>query len=102
VIVLPNNKDTIKTREKVQLFVKQKLSLDIPLAKTSIRKVSWGIDFLGFTILPQATLLRNKTKHKIYQNISRKNAHSYLAILKHCNSHNLKAKILAMEKVYKI
>jgi len=102
VIVFPNNKDTIQVREKVRLFVKQKLSLDIPLAKTSIRKLSWGVDFLGFTILPQATILRDKTKHKIYANISIKNAHSYLAILKHCNSHNLKTKILAMEKVYKI
>lgn len=102
VIVLPNNQDTINVRGKVRLFVKQKLSLDIPFAKTSIRKVSWGVDFLGFTILPKATLLRDKTKHKIYTNITRKNAHSYLAILKHCNSHNLKTKILAMEKIYKI
>ncbi|MFZ2149674.1 MAG: reverse transcriptase/maturase family protein [Minisyncoccia bacterium] len=102
VVVSSNNKDLLKIREKIIIFVKQKLSLDIPLAKTSIRKISWGVDFLGFTILPKAILLRDKTKHKIYENISRKNAHSYLAILKYCNSHNLKTKILAMEKVFRI
>lgn len=102
VVVSPDSKDIIKTREKIMIFVKQKLFLDIPFAKTSIRKISWGVDFLGFTILPKAVMLRNKTKNKIYANISRKNAHSYLAILKHCNSYNLKTKIVAMEKIYKI
>ena len=72
------------------------------MTKTDIRKISWGVDFLGFTILPEAMLLRDKTKNKIYENINRKNMHSYLGILKHCNSLNLKTKILSMEKVYKI
>ncbi len=102
VVVSSDSKDLIKIKEKIIVFVKQKLFLDIPLAKTSIRKISWGVDFLGFTILPEAVMLRNKTKNKIYANISIKNAHSYLAILKHCNSYNLKTKIVAMEKIYKI
>lgn len=102
VFVFQNNTGIENVRDKVIAFVREKLSLEIPLNKTSIRKVSWGIDFLGFTILPQAILLRDKTKQKIYANINRKNAHSYLAILKHCNSYNLKAKILSMEKIYEI
>lgn len=91
-----------ETRNKIILFIKDKLLLDIPLGKTSIRKIDWGIDFLGFTILPRAILLRNKTKNKIYENISLKNIHSYFGILEHCNSHNLKKKILSMERVDRI
>jgi len=102
VIVFKNNKNIVNIRDKVILFVKDKLSLDIPIQKTSIRKIGWGVDFLGFVILPEAVLLRDKTKNKIYANISRKNAHSYLSLLTHCNSHNLKTKILAMEKIYEI
>lgn len=102
VIVFQNNKNIVNTKDKIILFVKEKLFLDIPIAKTSIRKISWGVDFLGFVILPKAKLLRDKTKNKIYTNINRKNVHSYLAILKRCNSRNLKTKILSMEKVYKI
>jgi len=102
VIVFQNNKNIENLRNKIISFVKEKLYLEIPLTKTSIRKISWGIDFLGFTILPEAILLRDKTKHKIYSNINIKNAHSYLSILKHCNSHNLMAKILSMEKLYEI
>jgi len=102
VIVFHNKKEIVATRDKILFFTKEKLHLDIPIQKTSIRKIGWGIDFLGFTVLPQAILLRDKTKNKIYANIERKNMHSYLSILKHCNSFNLKTKILAMEKTYKI
>lgn len=101
VIVFENNKNIVATRDAVILFVKEKLFLDVPIEKTSIRKIRWGVDFLGFTILPRAILLRDKTKNKIYANIQRKNMHSYLSILKHCNSFNLKTKILSMEKPYK-
>ena len=51
-------------RNKIIFFVKERLSLNIPLEKTSIRKIDWGVDFLGFTILPKATLLRNKQKNR--------------------------------------
>ena len=101
-LIFQNNKGIVDIRDKIILFAKEKLFLEIPLNKTSIRKIGWGIDFLGFTILPEAILLRDKTKHKIYSNINNKNIHSYLAILKHCNSFNLKTKILAMEKICEI
>jgi hypothetical protein len=99
VIVSESYEKLEEIRTKIILFTKEKLLLDIPLEKTSIKKINWGVDFLGFTILPEAVLLRNKTKHKIYENISPKNAHSYFGILEHCNSHNLKRKILSMEKL---
>lgn len=102
VIVFENNKNIVEVRDTIISFVKEKLFLEIPKEKTSIRKISWGVDFLGFVILPKAILLRDKTKNKIYSNINRKNVHSYLAILKYCNSFNLKTKLLSMEKIYKI
>lgn len=102
VIVSEFSEKLKEIRTKILLFVKEKLLLGIPLEKTSIRKINWGIDFLGFTILPKAVLLRNKTKNKIYTNISLKNAYSYFGILKHCNSYNLKRKILSMEKLGEI
>ena len=101
-LIFQNNTGVAEIRDKIISFAKEKLFLEIPLNKTSIRKIGWGIDFLGFTILPEAILLRDKTKHKIYANINRKNIHSYLGILKHCDSHNLKTKILAMEKLDEI
>ncbi len=102
VIVFENRKDIITVRDKIRLFAKERLFLDIPIEKTSIRKINWGVDFLGCVVLPRAVLLRDKTKHKIFVNINRGNMHSYLAILKHCNAFNLKTRILAMEKIYQV
>jgi len=102
VIVLGSPEKLKEVRSKIILFVKEKLLLDIPLEKTSLRKIDWGVDFLGFTILSKAVLLGNKTKSKMYANISPKNVCSYFGILKHCNSHNLRRKLLSMEKLNEI
>lgn len=102
VIAMDSLEKLKKIRHKIILFVKDKLLLTIPLEKTCLKKIAWGIDFLGFTILPKAVLLRNKTKNKIYANINLQNIHSYFSILKHCNSYNLKRKLLAVEKLNEI
>lgn len=99
VIVYDSKEWLEEIRVKIICFVKDRLLLDIPLEKTSIRKIGWGVDFLGFTILPKAVLLRNKTKNKMFVNMNSNNVHSYFGILKHCNSYNLKRKLLAMEKL---
>lgn len=101
-VIISNSKEKLEIiRNKIICFVNKFLLLSIPLEKTSIRKTSWGVDFLGFTILPRAVLLRNKTKNKIYSNIKPQNAYSYFGLLKYCNSFNLKRKILAMDKINK-
>lgn len=89
-------------RGQIVTFVNEKLLLDIPIEKTSLRKLEWGIDFLGFIILPNAVLLRDKTKSKIFNNINLENRHSYFGILERCNSHHLKKKILAMARLNEI
>lgn len=102
IIVSESYEELEEIKTKIILFVKEKLFLEIPIEKTSLRKIGWGIDFLGFTILPEAVLLRNKTKNKMYSNINLQNFCSYFGILQHCNSYNLKRKILAMEKFNEI
>ncbi len=95
VIASGNIKELVDVRDKIIKFVRDELLLEIPIAKTSIRKIGWGVDFLGYNILTRVALLRDKTKHKIYSNIDEKNIHSYMSILKHCSSYNLKNKILS-------
>lgn len=98
IIIMESKEKSEQIRDKIILFAKEKLLLDIPIEKTSVRKINWGVDFLGFTILPKAILLRNKTKNKMYSNINPQNIHSYFGILKHCDSYNLKRKLLLMVK----
>jgi len=95
-VVSNSLKDLEEIRDNIISFVANSLKLTIPFEKTSIRKVSWGIDFLGYVILPNAVLLRDKTKGKMYSNVSGYNISSYLGMLKHCNSHNLRQKIVSI------
>jgi RNA-directed DNA polymerase len=99
VIISKNKKFLENLRNKIISFVLKNLKLEIPLEKTCIRKINWGVDFLGFTILPEAVLLRNKTKQKIYERVNISNINSYLGILKHCNSYNLRKKIVSLDKL---
>ena len=99
-IIISNSKEKLnEIKDNIVNFVRQKLLLEIPNEKISIRKACWGIDFLGFVVLPNCVLIRDKTKNKMYLNISQKNITSYLGLLKHCNSYNLKRKILSMDKI---
>lgn len=99
VLVFQNDENCISTRDAIRCFAKEKLLLDIPIEKTSIRKLRWGVDFLGFVFLSNGMLLRNATKQKIYAHIHTENRHAYLPILQHCNAFNLKTKIMASDRL---
>ncbi len=95
-VILDDSKDRLEEYlPKIRSFLEAELQLEIPLHKASIRKLGWGIDFLGFTVLKDAVLLRNKTKGKMFANLTEENVSSYLNLLSHCNSYNLKQKIIA-------
>jgi len=95
--------------EKIKMLLKEKLMLDLPEEKTVFRKFGWGIDFCGSVVLPNAILLRNKTKGKMFAKIdivqgkliaekisigeARKTFDSYFGLLSHCRAHNLKVKM---------
>lgn len=109
-IILENNRDKLfEKTEKAKIFLKDILKLELPEEKTIFRKFKWGIDFCGCVVLPNAILLRNKTKGRMFENmftVARKLQHqkispsdarkifdSYFGLLSHCNAHNLRMKI---------
>jgi len=109
-IVLENNEEKLFLDiEKIRIFLKENLSLELPKEKTIFRKLNWGVDFCGCVILPKAILLRNKTKNRMFEKINaisrklraekislsdaRNIFDSYFGLLSHCKAHNLKNKI---------
>jgi len=109
-VVLEDNENGFSVNiKKIRIFLKEKLALDLPEEKTIFRKFGWGIDFCGSIVLPNAVLIRNKTKHRMFsrldaisrrlrdENISlskaRKTVDSYFGLLSHCKAYNLKNKI---------
>jgi len=109
-ILLENDRGKVfEKTEKTRIFLKNILKLDLPEEKTIFRKFRWGIDFCGCVILPNAVILRQKTKRRVLKNtlslsqkfsrriISPKNfwqvADSYFGLLKHCRTYDLKRKL---------
>ena len=93
-VILDNNsKRLAEYLRKIRDYLVINRLLEIPEHKADIRKLEWGIDFLGYTILPNAVLLRGKTKAKMFANVCEENISSYFGLLSHCNSFNLRQKL---------
>lgn len=63
--------------------------------KVEIRKLSQGIDFLGYVTLPEYRVLRTKTKKRMLHRIDGNNVSSYLGVLKHCEGYALRKAIVS-------
>lgn len=90
---------------KIVLFLEEKLSLKIHEEKTKIRKISQGIDFLGYIAFVSYMLVRTKTKKRMFKKFRAKiedyksgvisknsllqSLQSYLGFLSHAETHKI-------------
>lgn len=97
-ICISNNKNELEDHvEIVTKFLSEKLKLKLHPNKIIFRKLRWGIDFLGYIVLPRYVLPRAKTKRRILKKIEKKTDsenfeqafQSYLGYLSHACSHKL-------------
>lgn len=96
-VILAEKRDRLEEiLAEARYFLGQKLSLEIPDHKASIRKLARGADFLGYTLLPNAVLLRDRTKAKMFEKVCLKNINSYMGLMKHCDSRGLCQKVISL------
>lgn len=82
-------------------FLKTRLALDLHPRKLFIRKLTWGIDFLGYIVLPQYILPRTKTKNRLIRRLKEQvdsmsfmqSWASYCGYLSHASSYQLKEQL---------
>jgi hypothetical protein len=79
--------------EPINIFLNNRLKLNLHPDKIIVRKYNQGIDFLGYVTLPYYRVLRAKTKRRMFRKINDKNIQSYLGVLKHCCGYKLEFKI---------
>ncbi|OGY25518.1 MAG: hypothetical protein A2Z11_03775 [Candidatus Woykebacteria bacterium RBG_16_43_9] len=95
----------LESVEKIRRFIEDELKLELHKDKIAFRKLSWGIDFVGYVALPYHQVLRTKTKQRIYRKVREKissykskgidseslnqSVRSYLGILKHADTYKL-------------
>ena len=103
---------------QIEAFLTQKLQLNLHPKKVILNKLTRGIDFLGYVVLPYHQVLRTKTKNRMFRKLEKKftqfeqgqidrkklrqTVNSYLGVLKHCRSQNLKGQIKKITKSNKI
>lgn len=105
-VILTDRKDIFDDLlQEIELFLKEKLHLELHPHKVEVRKLNRGIDFLGYIIRPHHTLLRTKTKRRLTRKLHNRaeeyrtseiceetvhqTLHSYLGLLSHANTHRL-------------
>jgi len=106
-IILHESQDYLRqVMPFIQLFLEKHLLLTLHPRKIILTKLSAGIDFLGYVILPHHRILRTRTKRRMLKKIKTKVAdynnqklddvglnqsvQSYLGMLRHCDSQKLK------------
>jgi len=94
-LVLSKNKEFLhKHIDKLKQVLNNKLQLELHPNKIALRKLGWGIDFLGYIVLPHYILPKTKTKRRIFKKLKEKeglenfnqSVQSYLGYLGHANS----------------
>ncbi|MBI2031478.1 MAG: RNA-dependent DNA polymerase [Candidatus Levybacteria bacterium] len=109
-IIISNTKESLfQYLHIIKEFLLNNLNLELHQQKIIFRKLSWGIDFLGYIVLPYYLLPRTKTKRRILNKVKIKikvhrsgkisdfslnqTVQSYLGVLKHANSYKILVKL---------
>lgn len=97
VIISSKRVDFAQYLEPVVSFLNDRLKLFLHPKKIILRKLDWGIDFLGYIVLPHYRLPKTKTKRRIFKKLKEKiysenfnqSLQSYLGYLSHVNSYKV-------------
>jgi len=113
-VILSESDSEFKERlEKITVFLREQLKLELHPHKVTVRKLHHGLDFLGYVVQPHHKLLRTKTKRRVMRKLRKRaeeyrageieditlfqSLYSYLGLLSHANtyhfSENLKNKL---------
>lgn len=109
IILSEDKKHLTSIIPKINTFLTKKLVLRLHPRKVTVRKVSWGVDFLGYVVFPHHKILRTRTKKRILrktmklrgelncglisQKLFKTSLQSYLGMLVHCNGRKIKQKL---------
>lgn len=110
IILSKNRHELYQCINTLKQFLLDHVKLELHPNKIILRKLSWGIDFLGYIVLPYYIVPRTKTKRRMFVKTEEKvkdyykgeidrfsldqTLASYTGYLSHANAHNLKNKLV--------
>lgn len=100
-VIVSQSKELLKSYIPLLQEFLTTMKLDLHPKKITTRKLSWGIDFLGYIVLPYYRLPRTKTKRRVLIKLNEKintptfnqSLQSYLGYLGHANTYRLQQQI---------
>ena len=100
-VVLSEDKKYLEgIREQMKEFLKNNLKLKMHPNKVFIKTIYSGVDFLGWVQFSKYRVLRTSTKRRMFRNITKNQKEgtlqSYLGLLSHGNTYDLKQKLLGL------
>ncbi|MCK9589627.1 MAG: reverse transcriptase/maturase family protein [Terrimicrobiaceae bacterium] len=98
-VIMSGDKEwLISTLVKIDNFLSVKLKLQLHPQKVHLKTLASGVDFLGWIHFPKHRVLRNKTKRRMMKKIKNsakpESLASYLGLLKHGNSYDIRQELL--------
>jgi len=78
---------------KIGEFLEETLHLQLHPDKVFIKTFASGVDFLGYVLKPNGTIIRTTTKRRILMKVNANNLPSYLGVCSHANSHKLQTEL---------
>ena len=100
VLLSEDRSNLLKTLPYMEVFLHDKLKIEMHPNKVSISTLASGVDFLGWVHFSDHCVLRTATKKRMFRTlkISKEKPtvlHSYLGMLSHGNAHKLQDKIIS-------
>lgn len=98
-VFMSDNRQVLdKNLQLAREFLKNELKLELHPSKVFIETIASGVDFLGWVNFPHYTVLRTKTKKRMFKRLQKngnpQSLASYLGLLKHGNTYSLQQKVL--------
>lgn len=95
----PDRNFLISLIPRIDNFLKNELKLTLHPNKLQLKTLSSGVEFLGWVNFPKHRILKTKTKKRMIKrlmfNPSPGTVASYVGLMKHGNTYNLKNKIFS-------
>jgi len=98
-VVLSRDKNyLLRILPQMEIFLRERLKLNLHPNKVSIETLTSGVDFLGWVHFPYHRVLRTATKCKMFRRIMEVNdkgetIQSYLGLLSHGNTYKLRQRV---------
>lgn len=105
-ILSGDNESLQRSIVTISHFLWNNLKLELHPKKIILRKLDWGVDFLGYIVLPHYILPRTKTKRRIFKKLQilysndtdhlNQSLQSYLGYLSYANAYKVKQELIAI------